>query len=110
MLRRLFGPKRDEVTGEWGNLYNEELNDLYSLPNIVRVVKSRQMRLARRVSRMGRIDGCWWGSLRERGLWRDQDEAGSLILRCIFMTLEGVVGIEWSWLRLGTSGGLLWLR
>ena len=41
MLRNIFGPKRDEVTGEWRKLHNEELNDLYSLPNIVRVVKSR---------------------------------------------------------------------
>ena len=46
MLRRVFGPKRDEVTGEWRKLHNEELNDLYSLPNIVRVVKSRRMRWA----------------------------------------------------------------
>ena len=44
MLRRVFGPKRDEVTGEWRKLRNEELSDLYSLPNIVRVVKSRRMR------------------------------------------------------------------
>jgi hypothetical protein len=41
--RRVFGPKMDEVTGEWRKLHNEELNDLYSLPNIVRVVKSRRM-------------------------------------------------------------------
>ena len=41
VLRKVFGPKRDEVTGEWRKLHNEELNDLYSLPNIVRVVKSR---------------------------------------------------------------------
>jgi hypothetical protein len=47
VLRRVFGPKRDEVTGEWRKLHNEELNDLYSLPNIVRVVKSRRMRWAR---------------------------------------------------------------
>ena len=44
VLRRVFGPKRDEVTGEWRKLHNEELNDMYSLTNIVRVVKSRQMR------------------------------------------------------------------
>jgi len=43
VLRRLFGPKRDEVTGEWRKLHNEGLRDLYSLPNIVRVVKSRRM-------------------------------------------------------------------
>ena len=44
VLSRVFGPKRDEMTGEWRMLHNEELNDLYSLPNIVRVVKSRRMR------------------------------------------------------------------
>ena len=44
VLRRVFGPKRDEVTREWRKLHNEELNDLYPLPNIVRVVKSRRMR------------------------------------------------------------------
>jgi hypothetical protein len=44
VLRTVFGPKRDEVTGEWGKLHNEKLNDMYSLPNIVRVVKSRRMR------------------------------------------------------------------
>ena len=43
VLRRVFGLKRDEVTGEWRQLHNEELSDLYSLPNIVRVVKSRRM-------------------------------------------------------------------
>ena len=53
MLRTLFGPKRDEVTGEWRKLHNEELRDLYSLPNIVRVVKSRRMRWAGHVARMG---------------------------------------------------------
>ena len=54
VLRRVFGPKRDEVTGEWRKLRNEELNDLYSLQNIVRVVKSRRMRWAWHVARMGR--------------------------------------------------------
>jgi hypothetical protein len=44
VLRRLFGPRRDEVAGKWRKLHNEELNELYSLPNIVRMVKSRRMR------------------------------------------------------------------
>jgi hypothetical protein len=56
-MLRLFGPKRDEVTGEWRKLYNEELNNLYSLPNIVRVVKSRRMRWAGHVARMGEERG-----------------------------------------------------
>ena len=53
VLRRVFGPKRDEVTGEWRKLHNEELSDLYSLPNIVRVVKSRRMRWVGHVARVG---------------------------------------------------------
>ena len=53
VLRKVFGPKRDEVTGEWRKLHNEELNDLYSLPNAVRVVKSRRMRWAGHVARKG---------------------------------------------------------
>ena len=44
VLRRIFGPRREEVTGEWGRLHNEELNDLYASSNIVRVIKSRRMR------------------------------------------------------------------
>jgi len=53
VLRRVFGPKRDKVTGEWKKLHNEELRDLYSLPNIVRVVKSRRMRRVGHVACMG---------------------------------------------------------
>jgi hypothetical protein len=53
VLRRIFGPKRDKVTGEWRKLHNEELIDLYSSPNIVRVIKSRIMRWAGHVFRMG---------------------------------------------------------
>jgi hypothetical protein len=57
VLRRVFGPKRDEVTREWRKLHNEELNDLYSLTNIVWVVKSRRMRWAGHVARMGEDRG-----------------------------------------------------
>jgi hypothetical protein len=59
VLRRLFGPKWDEVTGEWRKLHNEKLNDLYSLPNIVRVVKSRRMSWAEHVARMGEDRGVY---------------------------------------------------
>jgi hypothetical protein len=52
VLRRIFGPKSDEVTAEWIRLYNEELNDLYSSPNIIRVIKLRKMRWAGHVARM----------------------------------------------------------
>ena len=52
VLRRIFGRKRDEVTGEWRKLHNEELNDLYSSPSIVRVMQSRRMRWVRHVARM----------------------------------------------------------
>ena len=52
VLRRIFGPKRDEVTGEWRKLHSKELNDLYSSPNIIRVIKSRRMRWAGHVARM----------------------------------------------------------
>ena len=53
-LRRIFGPKRDEITGEWRKLHNEELNDLYSSSNIFWVIKSRRMRLVMHVRRKGR--------------------------------------------------------
>ena len=58
VLGRIFGPRRDEETGEWRRLHNEELNDLFSLPNIVRVIKSKRMRLAGHVARMGEERGC----------------------------------------------------
>jgi hypothetical protein len=54
VLRRIFGLKRDEVTGEWRILHNEELHDLYSSPSIIRIIKSRSMRWAGHVARMGR--------------------------------------------------------
>jgi hypothetical protein len=58
VLRGIFGPKRDEATGDWRRLLNEELNDLYSSPNIVRVIKSRRMKWAGHVARMGKRAVC----------------------------------------------------
>jgi hypothetical protein len=59
VLRRIFGPRRDEITGDWRRLHNEELNNLYPSPNIVRVIKSRIMRWAGHVARMGEERGVY---------------------------------------------------
>jgi hypothetical protein len=68
VLRRILGPKRDEATGEWRTLHKEELNGLYSSPNIIGVMKSRRMRWAGHVARVGKSEvhtGFWWGDPRE---------------------------------------------
>jgi len=68
VMRRIFGSKRDEGTGEWGKLHNEELNDLYCSSNIVRVIKFRRIRWARHVAyvwKKGEVyTGYWWGNLK----------------------------------------------
>jgi hypothetical protein len=69
VLRRIFGSKRDEVTGEWRKLHNEELRDLYSSPSIIRIMKSRRMRWAGMLlewGRRGMLIGYWWESQKER--------------------------------------------
>jgi len=71
----IFGPKRDEVTGEWSKIHNEELHDIYSSPNIVRVFKSRRMRWAWHVAEF------WWGNLREREQMEDPGLDEMIILR-----------------------------
>jgi hypothetical protein len=113
VLRNVFGPKRDEVTGEWRQLRNEELNDLYSSLNIVRVVKSRRMRWTGHVARMRKERGVHRVLVGKpggkRSLGRPRRRWG-IILRWIFRKLEGVVGTGWSWLRIGTGGGHLWVR
>jgi hypothetical protein len=68
VLRGIFGPRRDEAMGEWRKLHNEELRDLCSSPSILRIIKSRKMRWAGHVARMGRRGtriGYWWESQRE---------------------------------------------
>jgi len=59
VLRRIFGPRRDEITGQWKRWHNEELSDLYSSPNIVQVIKSRKMRWVGHVARMGEKSGLY---------------------------------------------------
>jgi hypothetical protein len=69
VLRRIFGPKRGEVAGDWWKLHNEEIHKLYSSPNIIRMFKSRRMRWSGHVARIGRRGlhvGYWWGSQKER--------------------------------------------
>ena len=113
VLRRVFGPKREEVTEEWRKQHNEELNDLYSLPNIVRVVKSRRMRWSGHLTRMGEdrvVHRMLVGKPEGKRPLGNQDVDGRIILRWIFRKLEGVVGTGRSWLRIGTGGGHLWVR
>ena len=75
MLRRIFGPMRDEVTGEWRKIHNEELNELFSPPSIVRVIKSRRMRWAGHVAGTGgeerHVQGLW-RNLRKVTSWKTQ--------------------------------------
>jgi hypothetical protein len=83
LLRRTFGPKMDEVTGEWRRLHNEELCDLYCSPNVIRVIKSRIVRYAGHVARMGRgavCTGVLWGDLNERDHLEDSGVDGRVIL------------------------------
>jgi hypothetical protein len=86
VLRRIFGPKRDEVTGGWRKLRNEKLHNFYSSPSIIRMIKSRRMRWAGHVARMGRRGmhvGYWWEIQKERDHWEYQDVGGWTILKWV---------------------------
>jgi hypothetical protein len=83
MLRRIFGPKREE-DGSWRKLHNDKLHSLYSSPNIVRVIKSKRTRWAGHVARMGRgevFTGFWLGSPKVRDHWEDLGVGGRITLR-----------------------------
>ena len=88
-------------------VHNEELNDLYYSPNIVRVIKWRRMSWAGHVARMEgeACTGFWWGDLRVRDHCGDPDVYGRIILRWIFMKWDVKVWTILSWLRIGTGGG-----
>ena len=107
--RRIFGRRRDEVTREWRIQHNEELNDLYCTPNIIRVIKSRT-RWAGNVARMGSGEvhtWFWWGNLRERYHLGDPGVDGRIVLRWIFKKWDVGVWTGLIWLRPGTDGGHL---
>jgi hypothetical protein len=79
VLRRIFGPKRDEVTGRWTKLHSGELHNLYSSPDIIRQIKSRRIRLAGHVARMGEgrnFTRFWWESPKEKDHLKDQGVDG----------------------------------
>jgi hypothetical protein len=100
--------ERDGVTGEWRKRHNEELHDLYSSPNIVRMIKSRRMRWTGHVARMGSREACvgfWWGKLKERAQRGDPSVDGRIILRWIFRKWDVWTGL--GWLRIETGGGQL---
>jgi len=110
VLRRIFGPRREEVMGERRRLHNEELNDLYSPPNIVRVIKSRRMRWAGHVARMGEERGCigsCWGNRREGDHWGDLGVDGWIILGRISRRWDVGILTGLGWPRIWTGGGRL---
>jgi hypothetical protein len=93
VLRGIFGPKRDEVTGKWRKLHSEELHNLYSSPDIIRQVKSRRMRWAGHVARRRECTRFWWESPKERDHLKDQVVCGKM-------------GSEWILERLAWGYGL----
>jgi len=100
VLKRIFGPRRDEVTGEWRRLHNEELNDLYCSPNIVRVIKSRRMRWAGLVARVGEERGVYRVLVgkpegrrplgRPRRRWVDNNRMDLEEVGCVYMDWIGL--------------------
>jgi hypothetical protein len=101
------------VTGEWRRLHNRELHALYSSPNIIRVMKSRRLRWAGHVARMGERRSAYRalvGKPEEGGHLEDPDVDGRIILKWIFERLGVGAQTGLIWLRIGTGGGLLCIR
>jgi len=113
VLRRIFETRRDEVTGEWRRLHNEEPKDLYSSPNIVRVIKSRRMRWAGHMACVGEERGCigsWWGNRRERDHCGDLGVDRWIILGWISRRWDVGIWTGLGWPRVETGGGRLLVR
>jgi len=94
-MGKVIGPRKDEVTGKWRKLHNEELNDLNSSPHVIRVNTSRRMRWAGHVARMGRGEvhtGFSWENLKEKP-FEDPGVEGKIVLRWIFSNCDE--GMEW---------------
>ena len=110
VLRRIFRPRRDEVKGEWRRLHNEELNDLYSSSNTVRVIKWRRMRWAGQVARIGEERVCigsWWENRREGDHCGDLGVDGWIILGWISRRWNVGIWTGLGWPRIETGGGRL---
>jgi len=110
VLRRIFGPRRDEATGEWRRLHNEELNDLYPSPNIVRVIKSRRMRWAGHVAGMGEERGVYRvlvGKPEGGDHWGDLGVDVWIILGWISSRWDVGIWTGLGWPRIETGGGRL---
>jgi hypothetical protein len=101
VLRRIFGPKKNEMLGGWRRLHNEELHKLYSSPSIIRMIKSNRMKWARHVARMriGMHLGFWWKSQNEKNYYEDLNVVGKILLKRILKN-----GMEWHGLDSSGSG------
>jgi hypothetical protein len=109
VLRRIFGPKRDE-DGSWRKLHNDELHNLYSSPNIITVIKSRRIRWAGHVARIGEgrcVYRVWLAGPKVRDHWEDLGIGGWITLRWTLGRYGSMGRTGFSWLRIGSSGGLV---
>jgi hypothetical protein len=110
MLRRIFGPKRDEVTGEWRKMHSGELHNLYSSPDIIRQINSRRMRWAGHLTRMGEgrnVYGVLVGKPEEKRPLENQGVDGRMGSKWILGRLVRGLWSGFTWLRIGIAGGLL---